>query len=106
MRAHVPGQTPAASDVLAFFLGREGRAAAKSRLGQVTPDRPPMVLPKYQRFSGDHMPLGMKAAGLAPAEVVQFCPILLPYRWGERPLEVVSLSLSLGGFGQVLFCVG
>lgn len=23
---------------------------------QVTPPRPPMVLPKYQRFSGDHMP--------------------------------------------------
>ena len=25
-------------------------------LPQVTPPRPPVVLPKYQRFSGDHMP--------------------------------------------------
>ncbi|CAJ1396710.1 unnamed protein product [Effrenium voratum] len=48
----------------ARFLSGEGRAAAKSRLGQVTPDRPPMVLPKYQRFSGDHMlPLEMNPMG-------------------------------------------
>ncbi|CAJ1339295.1 unnamed protein product [Effrenium voratum] len=31
---------------------------------EVTPDRPPMVLPKYQRFSGDHMlPLEMNPMG-------------------------------------------